>query len=247
MSGRRLAALILVISLGLVGGCSSPETESGPKKLQITGAGATFPYPLYKEWIQEYQKIHPDIKIVYEPVGSGTTYAFTNHLSAISEDWRDRGPGVGKVVKWPAYAMRARWNEGVAGRIKNTDGAIGYVEYSYAKLGGLAMAALENRAGKFIELSFTCGKSTLVNTENHMPANLRIFFPEPPGESSYPIITYSWIMLYKNYLDQQKEQALKDFVTWGVTQGQNLSEKLEYCSLPAQIVARARESIAAIK
>ena len=200
------------------------------------------------------QQANPDLNLpniniipVARADGSGTTYAFTNHLSAISKDWRDRGPGAGKVVKWPAHAMLARWNEGVAGRIKNTDGAIGYVEYSYAKLGGLAMAALENKAGKFIEPSSSCGKSTLANTENDMPSNLRMFFPDPPGENSYPIVTYSWLLLYGTYPDQQKSQALKDFVIWGITQEQNLSQKLGYCSLPAQIITRARGAIETIK
>ncbi len=109
------------------------------------------------------------------------------------------------------------------------------------------MAALENKAGKFIEPSSSCGKSTLAYAENDMPKNLRMFFPDPPGENSYPMVTYSWLLLYGSYPDQQKSQALKDFVIWGITKGQDLSEKLGYCSLPTQIIARARESIAEIK
>ena len=108
--------------------------------------------------------------------------------------------------------MSARWNEGVAGRIKLTDGAIGYVEYGYAQRAGLALAALENKAGKFIEPSPSVGQATLINTQNDMPDNLRMFFPDPPGEDSYPIVTYSWLMLYGNYPDQKKGRALQDFV-----------------------------------
>ena len=100
---------------------------------------------------------------------------------------------------------------------------------------GLAMAELENKAGKFIEPSATAGQATLVNTQNDMPANLRRFFPDPPGEDSYPIVTYSWILLYGNYPDQKKAKALKDFVTWGITDGQKYSESLGYISLPPHI------------
>jgi phosphate transport system substrate-binding protein len=188
-----------------------------------------------------------DIIPVARVDSSGTTYAFTNHLSAISKDWRDRGPGVGKLVKWPNHAMAARWNEGVAGRIKITDGAIGYVEYSYAQRAGLAMAALENKAGKFIEPSPQFGQATLINTQNDMPDNLRMFFPDPPGDNSYPIVTYSWLLLYGKYPDQKKSQALKDFVTWSVGDGQKFAEKLGFISLPPHIRELALRAINEIK
>ncbi len=349
MVARRIFTVILVMVLGLVISCSQPATETKPPVIKITGAGATFPYPLYKVMIDHYHQNHKDINIFYEPVGSGegtrrfliqevdfgasdaamsdsdmakvdrgvklipatagivvlaynlksvtgvlklprevyvaifagdikkwndpriqqanpdlnlpaldilpvaradssgTTFAFTNHLSAISKDWRDRGPGVGKVVKWPNHAMAARWNEGVAGRIKITDGAIGYVEYSYAQRAGLAMAALENKAGKFIEPSPQFGQATLINTQNDMPDNLRMFFPDPPGDNSYPIVTYSWLLLYGKYPDQKKSQALKDFVTWSVGDGQKFAEKLGFISLPPHIRELALRAINEIK
>ena len=337
MSGRRLATIIMVSLLGLVLACGRPATETNPPKLKIAGAGATFPYPLYKEWVQDYNKAHKDLEISYDPVGSGegvkrfikeevdfgasdaamtdeemarvarkvklipatagiivlaynlkgvkgvlklprevyvamfagdikkwddprikqanpdlnlpsldiilvgraegsgTTFAFTNHLSAVSKVWRDRGPGVGKVVGWPAHAMLARGNEGVAGRVKITDGAIGYMEYGYALRADLPMAALENKAGKFITPSATAGQATLINTQNDMPENLRMFFPDPPGEDSYPMVTYSWLLLYGSYPDQKKAGALKNFVKWGLTDGQKYAESLGYISLPPRI------------
>ncbi len=188
------------------------------------------------------KQANPDLNLPAEDIipvvradGSGTTYAFTNHLSAISKDWRDRGPGVGKIVNWPAHAMRARWNEGVAGRVKITDGAIGYMEYNYAQHAGLAMATLQNKAGKFIAPSATAGQATLAATQGEMPANLRRFFPDPSGEDSYPIVTYSWILLYGSYPDQKKAKTLKDFVKWGITDGQKYSESLGFISLPPRI------------
>jgi phosphate transport system substrate-binding protein len=188
-----------------------------------------------------------DIIPVARAEGSGTTYAFTNHLSATSKEWRDRGPGVGKVVGWPAQAMLARGNEGVAGRVKITDGAIGYMEYGYAQRAGLPMAELENKAGKFIAPSATAGQATLIATANDMPANLRMFLPDPPGDDSYPIVTYSWILLYGSYPDQKKAQALKDFVTWGITEGQKYASSLGYISLPPHVQQLDEKAISTVQ
>jgi len=143
--------------------------------------------------------------------------------------------------------MSARWNEGVAGRIKITDGAIGYMEYGYAKRAGLGMEALENKAGKFIKPSPKFGQATLTNTQSDMPANLRMFFPDPPGEDSYPIVTYSWILLYGNYPDQKNGGVLKDFVKWGITDGQKHSESLGFCSLPPRIRELGAKAIGEIQ
>jgi phosphate transport system substrate-binding protein len=97
------------------------------------------------------------------------------------------------------------------------------------------MTALENKAGKFIEPSPGCGQVTLTSTQDDMPENRRMFFPDPPGDGSYPIVTYSWLLLYKSYPDQKKAAALKDFVNWGITEGQKSSEIPGFCSLPARI------------
>ena len=188
-----------------------------------------------------------DIILVTRLDSSGTTFAFTNHLSAISPTWRDRGPGVGTLVQWPKNTMTARGNEGVAGRIKLTDGAIGYVEYGYALRAGLPMAWLENKAGNFIQPSPSSGLDTLLNTQADMPANLRMFFPDPPGKSSYPLVTYSWILLYGAYPDTKKGAVVKDFVQWGVTDGQRFAEALGYCPLPDSIRERATKAIGEIK
>jgi phosphate transport system substrate-binding protein len=182
-----------------------------------------------------------DIALVVRQDGSGTTYAFTNHLSAISEEWRDRGPGTGAVIDWPAKAMAARGNEGVAGRIKVSKGSIGYVEYGMAKRGGLPMAWLENRAGQFIEPHGGSGLATLMNTP--LRENLRVFFPDPDGQDSYPIVTYSWLLLYKQYNDAQKLEALKQFVRWCLTTGQEFNESLGFVRLPPQISAHAVEAL----
>ncbi|MHC1743926.1 MAG: phosphate ABC transporter substrate-binding protein PstS [Syntrophobacteraceae bacterium] len=188
-----------------------------------------------------------DIIPVTRADSSGTTFAFTNHLGAVSATWRDQGPGIGKLVKWPPGSMSARGNEGVAGRIKLTDGAIGYVEYGYAQRASVAMALVENKAGRFIEPSPAHGQVSLTSTQNDMPENRRMFLPDPDGENSYPIVTYSWILLYGSYPDQKKSEVVKDFVRWGITEGQKFSESLGFCSLPTRVRELGIRNIEAIR
>jgi phosphate transport system substrate-binding protein len=168
---------------------------------------------------------------------SGTTFAFTNHLSAVSEAWRERGPGTGRWVDWPAHTVRVPGNEGVAAYITQTPGAMGYVEYGIAARTGLAMAWVENKAGHVIQPHGGSGLATLLQAV--LPENLRAFFPDPDGPYSYPIVTYSWLLLYQRYDDPQKVAALKRFVAWCLTDGQAFSEPLGYVRLAPQVVTRA--------
>jgi phosphate transport system substrate-binding protein len=186
-----------------------------------------------------------DIALVVRQDSSGTTFAFTNHLSAISDQWRDRGPGVGTVIDWPGKAMVARGNEGVAGRIKQSANSLGYVEYGMVQRTGLKMAWLENQSGQFIQPHGGSGLATLKNVE--MPENLRAFFPDPAGEDSYPIVTYSWLLLYKSYDDPKKAAALKHYVKWCLTEGQGYNESLGYVQVPPHVVALATKAVDAIQ
>ncbi|WP_139556511.1 phosphate ABC transporter substrate-binding protein PstS [Methylotetracoccus oryzae] len=187
-----------------------------------------------------------DIVRVVRRDSSGTTYAFTNHLSAISNDWRDRGPGVGKIVDWPGNAMAAPGNEGVSARIRLSVGAIGYVEYGQARRLGLAMALLENAAGQFVAPAETSGQAALKNNLSAMPANLRLFLPDPKGEEAYPIVTLSWLLLYPRYDGAGRADAVKDFVTWGLTEGQTHSRELGFLPLPDELLRLSRSAVASI-
>ncbi|HUO64925.1 MAG TPA: phosphate ABC transporter substrate-binding protein PstS [Terriglobales bacterium] len=177
------------------------------------------------------------IAIVARQDSSGTTFAFTNHLSAISELWRDRGPGAGNLVDWRGGAMLARGNEGVAGRIKISEDSIGYIEYHFAKRLGLPMAQLQNRKGRYVEPSDRSGQIALASTAGQIPGNLRLFVPDPDGEESYPIVTYSWLLLYAHYPDRDKLSALKKFVAWSLTEGQAYSRDLGYIPLPPEVTS----------
>jgi phosphate transport system substrate-binding protein len=181
------------------------------------------------------------VTVVVRQDGSGTTFAFTNHLSAVSAEWRDHGPGTGRLVDWPGHTVRVPGNEGVAEHIKQTPGAIGYVEYGIAKRIGLAVAWLENKAGQVIQPHGGSGLASLLQAA--LPENLRAFFPDPDGPHSYPIVTYSWLLLYTRYDDPKKAAALKQYVTWCLKDGQAFSEPLGYVRLAPQVVTRALEAL----
>src|SRR6516165_660543 len=139
---------------------------------------------------------HLSIVIVARQDSSGTTFALTNHLAAVSLGWREQGLGVGKLVEWPASAMLASGNEGVASRIKISEGSIGYVEYGFAKRLGLPMAVLQNKAGSFVAPTEAAGRQGLAGASAKAPAELNQSIADPPSAGAYPIVTFSWIFLY---------------------------------------------------
>lgn len=201
-------------------------------RIQATNPGVTLP--------------NRDIVLVVRQDSSGTTQALTSHLSAVSLAWRDTGPGVGKLIAWPGVTMAMRGNEGVAGRIKITEGAIGYIEYSYAKRLGLAVASLENRSGRFIAPSEESGGAALAANVQRIPANLRVALPDPDGENAYPLVTFSYLLLRGHYPDA-KGGALKRFVDWGLTEGQKLAPALGYIPLPAEVANLGRAALQGVK
>lgn len=332
MRGQRgvCAAALAALFLALGAGVASAQ------QVTVAGAGATFPAPVYQDWIDTYKDVQPNVALSYEPVGSGegirrfiagtvdfggsdramsdeqiaeikagvqlipatagmvvvafnlpgvhslnlsrevlvdifngtitdwdderiatenpgvdlpawtlvpvvrldssgTTFAFTNHLAASSPAWSD----VGTVVGWPGRAMRVAYNEGVAQRIRIGQGAIGYVGYEFASRLGLGMAALQNQAGNFVAPSAVSGQAALAGNADDMPDNLRLFIADPKGDDAYPIVTYSWLMLYERYADQAVGDAVRNFVVWSLTDGQPLAEEIGYIPLPAPVQQKA--------
>lgn len=183
------------------------------------------------------------ISVVYRSDGSGTTGVFTKHLSAISEEWKS-GPGEGKTVEWPA-GIGAKGNEGITAQLTQTEGAIGYVEFGYAQQLNLQMAALENQAGNFVPPSFDAASKTLESVK--LPEDLVAFISDPEGTESYPIVTYTWLLAYKEYADPEKAQALKDVIKWSLTEGQLVSKELGYIPLPENVVSKVEASVDTIK
>jgi phosphate transport system substrate-binding protein len=183
------------------------------------------------------------IILIYRSDGSGTTATFTAHLSAISPPWKDR-VGTGLNVEWPA-GVGTKSNAGVSAQIQQAEGAIGYVEYGYAQKLGLPMAALENKAGKFIEPTLDSTQKGLEAVK--LAANLTGFNPDPEGENAYPIVTYSWLLLYKQHPDPAIATALKSAVQWGLTEGQKLSAELGYVPLSPDIAKQASAALAQVQ
>lgn len=179
----------------------------------------------------------PDIPIIVvrRADSSGTTFVFTTHLSAISNEWKN-GPGIGKTVNWPSNSrmIAAPKNDGMTATIMQTPGAIGYIEYGYAKMAKVPMASLENRSGKFIRPSLESGQAALANAK--IPEDMRVWLPDPEGEKSYPIVTYTWMCFYKKYESRETAKILRDVVNFCLTDGQKMADKLGYIPLPANVV-----------
>jgi phosphate transport system substrate-binding protein len=173
------------------------------------------------------------INVAYRSDGSGTTFVFTKHLSAINKEFADQ-VGSDTTVTWPVGAG-GKGNEGVTALIKQTPGTVGYVEYGYAANNGLSFATLENKSGKFVKADDKTGPAALVG---EMPANLRVWFSDPESADAYPIATFTWLLLYKKYDDATKLDALKKFVKWGLTEGQKFAPELGYIPLPAAVVEK---------
>ncbi len=172
---------------------------------------------------------------------SGTTFAFTKHLDAVSPEWRQRY-GAQSAVDWPGGPMRAKGNEGVATLIEHSVGSIGYVSLGFARKLGIEAAALENKAGNYILPSFESATAAMAAAE--LPDNLRVFLPDPEDTDSYPIVTLSWVLLYRNYADPKKAEAIRDLFRWCMYEGQRFSGNLGYIPLPPKIVAKAAAALA---
>jgi phosphate transport system substrate-binding protein len=178
---------------------------------------------------------------------SGTTFILTNHLAAASPWWGGAdGPGVSKQIDWPGNTMEVNYNGGVAQRVKVSEGAIGYMEYEFAERLGLPIATLQNRAGEFVAPEPPAGTAALASAPE-VPDDLRVFVPDPPGSGAYPIVGYTWVLLYERYPDAEKREALKDVVLWGLTEGQPIAEEMGYIPLPDAMVRLAQAKVDGIR
>ena len=179
------------------------------------------------------------INVVVRADSSGTTFVFSQHLAAISPEFA-KSPGVNTMPNW-AVGTRSKGNEGITASLRTTPGSIGYIEYGYAKGQGLAMAVLENKAGKFIKASTPSFQASLAGVQ--MPDDLMAWLPDPTGDDSYPIVTYTWLLCYKRYGDVNKLKALKGVIEYGLTEGQKSSEQFGYIPLPAPVVVKVKDAL----
>jgi len=332
----------LIAAVALLGGCrkqsARPSTGSKPSAatVTLTGAGATFPYPIYSKWFDEYGKstgtrinyqsigsgagiqqlkaktvdfgasdaplsdeemkampapvIHiptvagavaltynvpgigkglkltpgvisgvflgkiknwddpaiikanPGMRLPKQPVfvahrsdGSGTSFILTNYLAAVSPEWKS-SVGSGKSVKWPA-GIGGKGNEGVAGIIKQTPGAIGYVELAYAVQNKLPYAMVQNQAGQFVEPTIASTTAAASGAAASMKKDIRTLVVDSPVKDAYPIAGFTYILIYKNQSDPAKAKALLDFLKWANHDGQKMAASLLYAPLPPAVVS----------
>ena len=312
----------------------------------LNGAGATFPYPMYSKWFSEYHKLHPDIQINYQSIGSGggirqvlngtvdfgasdgpmtdemlkeakfkilhlptvlgadvpaynvpgvsgelkftpealagiflgkitkwndkaltivnpgvnlpdrdiivvhrsdgsgTTYIWTDYLSKISSEWESQ-VGKGTSVKWPV-GLGGKGNEGVAGSIRQLQGAMGYVELIYAVQNNIAYGSVRNAAGNFVKASLESVTAAAASAPK-MPADFRVSITNAPGKDAYPISSFTWLLIPQQSKDPAKGKILADFLNWMVTDGQKMTAALSYAPLPEGVVQKEKEAIKQVR
>lgn len=173
-----------------------------------------------------------EIAVVYRTDGSGTTNVFTDYLSAISPEWKDK-VGAGKSVKWPV-GLGAKGNEGVTGQLKTTPYTIGYTERAYATQNKLPMAELKNKSGKFVAPTTPAMSAAAEGVE--MPAELYVSLVDSAAEAAYPIAGYTYLLVYADAKDATKGEAIAKYLWWALHDGQKFAETLDYAPLPAKVV-----------
>ena len=340
VSGLGLTALLLATFITGSGAWGSPGAS-----LTISGAGATFPYPLYSKWFSEYRKVDPSVEINYQSIGSGggirqalegtvafgasdtpmtyeqlskakspimhlptvlgavvltynlpelktpltlsaelvadiflgkitqwndpkiqalnpgvslpdsslmvayrsdgsgTTAVFADYLSKVSPEWKSK-VGSGTSLKWPV-GLGGKGNEGVTGLVKQTPGAIGYVELIYAESNHLAFASLKNRAGTVVVPSTKSITAAAAGALKLIPADFRVSITDSPSKDAYPISSFTYLLINQKMKGEQGRKIVA-FLKWAVTDGQKMAEPLYYAPLPRELVKKIQAKIAAI-
>ena len=185
-----------------------------------------------------------DITVVHRSDASGTSAAFTDYLSKVSPEWKEK-VGAGTSPSWPV-GVGGKGNEGVTGQVKQTPNTIGYVELAYAVKNSLPVALVKNRAGSFIAPSFDSVTAAAAESVATTPDDLRVSITDASGANAYPISTYTYILAYKDQKDAAKGKALIDFLWWDIHDGEKFAKDLQYAPLPDEIVKRAEAKINSI-
>jgi phosphate transport system substrate-binding protein len=337
---RSLAGLAIAgLLLGLTGLWVRIPGAGAAGLITLNGAGATFPYPLYSRWFAEYNRLHPDVRINYQSIGSGggiaqvqkgtvdfgasdaplsdqqlaamgrpvvliptvagsiamtynlpgvktgvkltpenivgiymgritkwsdaaitannaamplpdvpvivvhrsdgsgTTFHFTSFLSEVSREWSDK-VGRGTAVEWPA-GIGGKGNEGVAGVVKESPGAIGYVELAYVAQNRLAYAVVRNRAGQWVAPSLSSTTAAAAGGAQKMVQtnDVRVSIAYAPGPNVYPIAGFTYLLVPQHQTDEAKGRALAEFLWWAVHDGEKDAPQLFYAPIPGPVVA----------
>jgi len=178
-----------------------------------------------------------DITVIHRSDSSGTTFIYTSYLAAVSPDFKGK-VGAGKAVKWPGTnSVGAKGNPGVAGQVQNIDGSIGYVEYAYALQNKIPIISLKNKAGKVVKPDLDAFQAAAANADwENAPPGFALMLIDQPGDTSWPIVGVTWIMLYKDQPDAAKGKAILQFFDWCLKHGGDMAKELHYVTLPANVV-----------
>ena len=343
---KLLAWLCAVVMLAASFACQPNGSGGSGGSVNLHGAGATFPNPLYQKWLSEYEKVHPSVKVDYQSIGSGggikqlkeqtidfgasdapmkdedlkaapgeilhvptvlgavvitynlsglnqplrfspevladiflgkitkwndpkiaadnpgvtlpvqnitvvhrsdgsgTSAVFTDYLSKVSAEWKDK-VGSGTSPSWPV-GVGGKGNEGVTGQVKSTPNTIGYIELAYAVQNSLPVAQLKNASGSFVTPSIDSVTAAAAASAGNTPDDLRMNITNAAGAQSYPISSYTYILVYKDQKDAAKGKGLVDFLWWGIHDGEVFAKPLQYAPLPDDIVKRAEAKINAV-
>jgi phosphate ABC transporter phosphate-binding protein len=206
--------------------------------------------PRIKEINPELQLPSEDIVTVHRSDGSGTTFVFTDFLANVSSEW-EANIGKGKSVQWPV-GLGAPGNEGVSGSIKNTPNSVGYIELAYAITTDTKFASIQDKEGNFIKPSLESTAAAAAAFAPTLPKGdaswKDVSIVNAPGDNSYPIASFTYILLYKDLstnptIDETKAKAIKDFISWAITDGQTFAPDLGYAPLPEEVVKLNQETL----
>jgi phosphate transport system substrate-binding protein len=186
-----------------------------------------------------------DIVVVHRSDGSGTSYIWTDYLSKISDEWKNK-VGKGSSVSWPV-GLGGKGNEGVAGLVKQTANAFGYVELIYAIQNKMPYGTVKNSSGSFIKADLAGVTAAAAGAAKSMPDDFRVSITDAPGKTAYPISSFTWLLIPSKFSDGAKRDAVKGFVKWMLADGQNYAEALSYAKLPKEVVAKEVKALDGIQ
>jgi len=196
-------------------------------------------------------KVNPGVTLPNQPIvvvhrsdGSGTTFVFTDYLSKVSSDWKS-AVGKGTSVKWPV-GLGAKGNEGVAGMVRQMEGAVGYVELIYAEQNKITYGSVKNAAGSFIKASLDATKAAAASVKN-MPDDFRVSITNAPGKDAYPIASFTWLLIPSQSKEPAKGKILVDFLNWMLESGEPMATQLTYAPLPQAVADKVRATIKQIR
>lgn len=204
-------------------------TKWNDPKIAATNSGVSLP--------------NQDIVVVHRSDGSGTTYIWTDYLSKVSPEWKDK-VGTNTSVNWPV-GLGGKGNEGVAGQIKQTPGALGYVELIYAIQNKMPFAEVKNAAGNFVKATLETITAALATAQ--IPDDFRFSITNAPGKDAYPICGATWILVYEQQKDAAKGKKVVEFLKWAEQDGEKMAKDLQYAPLPENLQERVLKRIAEIK